>query len=175
MSRTVAWNVAEHASHDSNDCCEPVSVSIFYQYFLSKWHDAQLFSLIELGSGNFRVAGRTPVRTREGAYSALWHHIGSCGTRFDADPRVQDAPCVGSAEDEWTVVRLGRAYGHTLDANGYVEVPQELRPKALFLGRTWSHVWYYGDTFPRFAPDIVLEYRTRTEYSQRASSYVCSH
>ena len=34
------------------------------------------------------------------------------------------------------MVRPGRAHGHTLDANGSVDVPKELRPEALFSDRT---------------------------------------
>ena len=100
MSRIVAWHVTERAHRSSNDGRELVSVGLLDQYVLSECPDAQSFSLIEPESRNFRVAGRTRVRTRERAYSARWHHIGSRETRFDADPRVHDAPFVGSAEDE---------------------------------------------------------------------------
>ena len=80
------------------------------------------------------MIGRTRLRTREKAYSVRWYRIGSRDARLDADHRVHDAPFAGSAEDEWTVVRLGRDYGCVLDANDPVDVPEELRPEALFSG-----------------------------------------
>ena len=74
---------------------------------------------------------------------ACWNHIVCRGAGFKADPRVYDAPFMGSAEDEWTVARFGRAYDCALDAEGVGEVPQDLRPASIFSGRTWSRAWYY--------------------------------
>ena len=59
-------------------------------------------------------------------------------------------------------MRLCRAYGCALDTNIYVYILEELRPEAMFSRHTWSRAWYYGDAFAHFAPDIVLEYHTRT-------------
>ena len=61
---------------------------------------------------------------------------------FDADSRVFDAPFVGSAEDLWFVVRLGRAFGCVLDLGDGTGVPDELSHAALFNGRTWADMWY---------------------------------
>ena len=65
MSRNVAWNVAKHAPRGSNDGREPVSVGLLDQYLLCEWPYSQTVSLIEHEYGNFRVSGRTLVRTRE--------------------------------------------------------------------------------------------------------------
>ena len=94
--------------------------------------------------------------------------------RFNADPRVHDAPFVESAEHEWTVARLGHTYGFALDMEGVGDVPEDLRTESFFSGRTWSRTWYYGDAFARFASDIVLEFRLRTGYNQRNPSYICA-
>ena len=49
---------------------------------------------------------------------------------------MHDALFVGSTEDEWTVVRLDRAYGCALDVKYAVNVPEQLRPEEFFSGRT---------------------------------------
>ena len=72
---------------------------------------------------------RTPFRAR-------WYHIGCRGAAFAADSRVHDAPFVSSAEDEWTVIRLGHAFGCALDASEPIDVPADMRPEAIFNGRT---------------------------------------
>ena len=56
--------------------------------------------------------------TREKEFSARWNYIGFRGTSFTTDLRVHDATFVARAEDECTVVRLGRVYGSAPDANG---------------------------------------------------------
>ena len=96
--------------------------------------------------------------TCEKKFSTCWNHIGSRGTSFAADSRMHDALFIGSAEDEWTVVSLGRVYSRALETNGVVDIPEELHPKALLSEHTWSRACYYGDSFERFACKIVLEY-----------------
>ena len=46
---------------------------------------------------------------------------------------MHDAPFVSSPEVEWTVARFDHAYGCALNAYGAVDIPDELRPKALFI------------------------------------------
>ena len=71
-------------------------------------------------------------------------------------------------------VQLGCAYGSALDSSESVDVPVDLCPEAIFDGHKWSKAWYYGDAFARFTQDIVLEFRTRTGYSQRNPAFVCA-
>ena len=174
MRLTVARVVSDRAPRGSSGDRIAVSVGLLDQYILSDWHDAQSFAFIHPGDGDYRNIGRTRVRTRQKAFAVRWHHIGRRGVRFDADPRVHDAPFVGSAEDEWTVAHVGRAFGHALDHGVDVDLPSDLRPEALYCGGTWSRAWYYGDAFGRFACDVVLEFRTRSGYNQRSPAYVCA-
>ena len=125
---------------------------------MSGWHDSTFFDLIVPGDDNYRSVGCSRIRTCHQANSARWHHIGFRGVRFNANLCVHDVPFVCSAEDKWTVVRIGRAYGCALDTNGVDDVPEDLRPAVLFSGPTWSNAWYYVDVFARFAGDIVLEF-----------------
>ena len=43
-----------------------------------------------------------------------------------ADPRVNDAPFVGSAKYSWTVVHLRRENGYALEANGAMNTPDRV-------------------------------------------------
>ena len=100
------------------------------------WHDSVSFDLIVPGDSDYRPVCRSRVCTRQREYSARWHHIGCRGARFDADLRVQDAPFVGNAEDELSVVQVVRAYDCALDTNGVGEVPDDLRLTSLFYRST---------------------------------------
>ena len=110
MSRSVGWHVSESAPHWSCDGRKPGTVGPLDQYLTFGWHDAVSFDLIVPGDGDYRSVGRSRVRTGHRAYSARLYHIEYRGARFNAYARVHDVPFVESAEDEWSVVRLGRAY-----------------------------------------------------------------
>ena len=64
------------------------------------------------------------VRSLENVYRVCWHHVRCCGTKLAAEPRVHHEPRVGSTENEWIVVHLGRAFGYALDTGEYIDVSQ---------------------------------------------------
>ena len=64
------------------------------------------------------------------------HSIGSRGILLNIDPRVHDAPFMGSFEDELSIVLLGLVFAFTLDAGACVDVLAQFCLEELFNGRT---------------------------------------
>ena len=122
--------MAENAPRRPSASSELAFVLLPDHYVLSELLDAQSSSLIEIGSDNFHTIGRIRIHTREKAFSARWHYIGSRSNRFADEPRLHDAPVVDSDEEEWNVAFLGCPYGCALDANDAVDMPEEFRPEA---------------------------------------------